>query len=431
MLPFTVELSAAYRPAETQVGQICADNLLAAICLIDSSIARHAITLTGDAESFSAPSGKAAVVNYTVTNTGDAGETASLSATGNLSWNISFKPERQAVPKGGSAIFRLTVTVPEGTPAFQRCGIAVRAACDSGADAVAILSGTAEQVHRIELSMSAPTEVSPDTTVAVNVTIVNTGNGRESLSLAAGAKNDWTLAPPPLPFLLNLSAGETNRTTLNLIVPPDALAGPTGRIYFRATTADSRYQANDSKVMTVITKKDLRMLPRGNQVTLREGMTENITLEFQNRGNIWENGTLNLSGDYRWGTLESGTLNIPPFSNRTARLSVQGRRPGGNLTASFISLSEGLRVQENFTLVVLANGTVNATNATQPANAVLVMVLAAIVLVAVVAFILWDMRRHDEKENARRRRYERLAARRHGRSSHKMPPVPKGEGKSP
>jgi len=431
MLPFTVELSAAYRPPETQVAQICADNLPAAVRLIDYCIPRHAITLLGDAESFSAPPGKEAAINFTVANIGDAGEQASLSASCNLSWNFSLSPERLTVPKGGSASFRLTVTVPEGAPAFLRCGVAVRAACDSGAEAVAILFGTAEQVHRLGLSVSAPAEVSPDTTVAVNVTIVNLGNGRESLSLAAGARNDWALAPPPLPFLLNLSAGESNNTTLNLIVPPDALAGPTGLIYFRATTADGRYQANDSRAITVLPRRDLRLLVGEDRLTLREGQMRNITLEFQNRGNLWENGTLNLSGDYRWGTLDSVSLNIPPFSNRTARLSVQGRRPGGNLTASFMSLSEGPGARENFTVVVLANATVNATNVTQPANAVLVIILAAIILVAVMAFVFWDIGRHDEAERARRHRYERLAARRPGRDPHRTPPAKKVAGKGP
>jgi hypothetical protein len=287
-----------------------------------------------------------------------------------------------------------------------------------------------EQLHRLALSLEAPADVRPDSTVAVNVTVSNLGNGRESLSLAAGTRNGWELAPPPLPFVLNLSAGEANTTTLNVIVPLDALSGPTGFVNFKATTADGLYQANETKVMTVLPKRDMRLGASVTRLTLKTGERRNITLSFDNRGNVRENGTLVLSGDFLWATLENASLNITPFTKMSVNLSVEGKRPGGNLSVSFRSDSEGLRAVQNISVSVTANAT-NATGQTPPANALLVMAVGTAALVAVVAFILWDLRRHEEKERMERGRYERIAARRPQSAGRTPPPDRKGTGKSP
>jgi hypothetical protein len=422
VLPFTVELSTVFRPPEGQIGQICADNFLAAVTLMDFCIPSHAISINADRTGFSSLPGNAVTVNISVENVGNVDEPMTLTASCNLSWNISLSPGRLTVAKGKTASSRLTVTVPEGAPAFWGFGIDVLAVCDSGAVANASLRGTVELLHRLQISLAAPSGVAVDSLAAVNVTVRNLGNGRESLSLTAGTRNGWDLAPPPLPFVLNLSAGETNTTTVNVIIPVDALAGPTGQFYFRATSSDSLYQANDSCVLTVLPRRDLRLQPPPSMLTLKEGERRNITLNFDNRGNVPENGSLVISGDFRWATIENSTLNIAPFSKRSVNVSLEGKRPGRNLTLSFLSPPEDTRVRHNMTITVTANTTGNATGAVPPANAILVLVVAAVVLVAVLGFIMWDLRRHEEKERMERDRYESIAAGRPKKVDRPPPP---------
>jgi len=424
VLPFTVELSTVYRPPEGQVAQICADNLLAAVTLMDFCIPSHAVSIDADRTGFSSLPGNAVTVNISVENEGNVDEPLTLTASCNLSWNISLTPERLTVVKGKTASSRLTVTVPEGAPAFQVFGIDMLAVCDSGARANVSLRGTVEQLHRLQISLAASSGVAVDSLAAVNVTVSNLGNGRESLSLTAGTRNGWELAPPALPFVLNLSAGESNTTTVNVIIPVDALAGPTGQFYFRATTSDSLYQANVSCLLTVLPRRDLRLQPPPSMLTLKQGERRNITLNFDNRGNVPENGSLVLSGDFWWATIENSSVNIAPFSKRSVNISLEGRRPGRNLTLSFLSPPEDTRVRHNMSITVTANATGNNTSAVPPANAILVLVVAAVVLVAVLGFIMWDLRRHEEKERMARERYGSIAAGRPKKGD--RPPHPGG-----
>lgn len=164
---------------------------------------------------------------------------------------------------------------------------------------------------------------------------------------------------------------------------------------------------------------------------MKEGERLNITLKFVNRGNTWENGTLNLSGDFRSATLNMTSLNITPFSECTAVLTVDGRRPGGNVTVRFVSPSEGPRAEQNISVAVAVNTTGNATGQTPPANALLVMAIGTIALAAVLAFVLWDLRRHEEREMVERAKYERRAARRPKSIGRPPPPDRKGTGKGP
>ena len=430
VLAFTIELSTVYRPLEDQVAQICADNLPAALGLMDFCVPRHDISLKADVPDFSALPGGLQNINLSITNGGNLDEPLSVSASCNISWNMTILPERLTVPAQMTATVRLTVAIPGGAPAFQRCGIDVLAACDSGARANVSLAGTVGQLHRLEITLAAPDDVLPDTLVAVNVSVNNAGNGRESLSLAASTRNNWALAPPALPFLLNLSAGEAGNMTLNIVVPPDAIAGPTGLVHFKATTADALYQANGSKVLTVLPSRDLRLTASQSRLTLKVGERLNITLKLLNRGNVWENGTLNISGDFRLATLETASLNITPFSNRTVILSVEGKRPGGNLTVRFVSSTEGPNLEQSINVSVAAN----ATNDTEPvplAHAILVLAIATMALVAVVAFIMWDLGRHEKSERMERDRYESIAARRPKDAQLPVPPRGKVNGKGP
>jgi hypothetical protein len=183
--------------------------------------------------------------------------------------------------------------------------------------------------------------------------------------------------------------------------------------------------------MTVLPKRDLRLSASATRLTLKEGERLNITLKFVNRGNTWENGTLNLSGDFRSATLNMTSLNITPFSECTAVLTVDGRRPGGNVTVRFVSPSEGPRAEQNISVAVTVNTTGNATGQTPPANALLVMAIGTIALAAVLAFVLWDLRRHEEREMVERAKYERRAARRPKSIGRPPPPDRKGTGKGP
>jgi len=433
VLAFTVELSTSFRPLEGQVGQICSDNLPPAILLMDMCIPRHALSARADRTQFKALPGTQATVNISVSNEGNSDETVSLSASSNLSWDMSMVPEMRAVSRGKNASFSLTVTVPGDAPAFQVCGISVAAAGDGGGRAAAFLNITVQKQHRLNISMVPPGASRPDSTVTVNITVTNAGNGMENLSLGASTVNEWDLPSLALPFPLYLLAQESANFSVAVAIPPDAPAGPTGRLIFKAMTNDENdtYMASESCVLTVLQVKDLSLRASATRITLKQGEKRNITIELINRGNAPESVFLNLSGDYGLSALNSTSLNISPFSNASVVLSLEGKRPGGNLSVWFISEPGGKWVGQNLSITVTAEGAGNATNPTPPANAILVLVLGTVALVAALAFIVWDLRRHEERERMERDRYRRIASRRPGKDDGRPPEAGRRTGRGP
>lgn len=412
MLPFTVELASAYRPPDDQVAQICADNLPAALTVArfivgpEAPPVRHAMSLEGP-QSFSSLPGVSIDLNYTLRNTGDADEMVDLAVTCTTApWSFGIGQGPFTVRAGGNAWVPLRVVIPANASAFQNARIIYSALAASGANCSIEVTGTVQQVHKLSISLTVPAEVVAGQSETVTVNISNDGNGRESALLSAGTNAGWDIGTVPNPY--NLSAGEAGQLNIAVYVPRNAIGGNRTTFSFGAGTRDG-YHVTEERTMTVLVFKNMTMAASAPRVKVTKDERTDLVLRLTNGGNGWENGTLRLSGTHPYGSLERTTVSIPPFSTLNVNLSVDGKGKGGNLTVRFTGPTEELRAEQTIGVTVTANTTANGTGQTPPANVILVLVVVTILFVAVMAFVLWDIRRRDEVELQELERHKSLA----------------------
>jgi parallel beta-helix repeat protein len=179
----------------------------------------------------------------TVTNRGTVSDTYDLKAGNDAGWAPTVSPESLSLAVGASGTATLTVTIPGDAENCTEDNITVTAtsqentAIENSASCVAhCLVGVPPPLYGVEVSISPPeNEGSPDETVTFTVTVTNLGSAQDSFDLTVGDDLNWA---PTLDenLLANLTAGDSQTTTLRVTIPENAEACTRDNIRVRATS---------------------------------------------------------------------------------------------------------------------------------------------------------------------------------------------------
>ncbi|MEM2868947.1 MAG: M14 family zinc carboxypeptidase [Thermoplasmata archaeon] len=407
ILPFTVELSNSHRPPDQEVDGICLDNLPPAHLLMNFTAGPapepplHRISLDGPNSFISAP-GRLVRMEYLLVNEGEATEEVELSIETEFNWTAELLNRHVSLEPGQSALIFLEIMVPATAAAYESASFLLRAKSAGGVVAELRILGRAEHLRGLRASLSGQTEAAPGGSVNISATVENLGNGPELLALSAGLSTGWQISPLPNP--LNLSAGERAVVFITFLVPASARADTPVELIFTAR-AEGVAPARAIHTISILPVRNVTMEILPSSARFPEGETRNVSIRIANNGNVWENGTLVLSGRYGASRIQNASVNIPPFSTINATLTLGAARGHWSLTVMFLSASGELRASRIVNFTVIENTTV--AGAGPPGDPVLLFAVLVIVLVSVMGIIYWDWRREERLELEERERRPR------------------------
>jgi len=177
--------------------------------------------------------------------------------------------------------------------------------------------------HGMAVSISPENQSGPPGfTLNYVVTVKNTGALDDNYDLTVSDNAGW--GPTLLENLLRVPAGENRQTTLSVKVPANALGCTKDNITVTATSrADNAVKDNDACIAhaKIIRNVNVSILPSYQENLPGENLI--YTVMVGNEGNIADNYTLEITDNLGWSLmLENNSLAIPPFENRTTKLTV-------------------------------------------------------------------------------------------------------------
>ena len=396
ILPFTIELASAYRPPDDQVGGICADNYGPVLYLLNYTVGappppppRRSIALDGPGSFQGAPSDEVAL-DFTLINTGEATENVSFNTSCNVTnWTLAVSPALVRLPPGNSTTVTLLIDIPEASPASELVSVRLDAGSDSGANASATANGTVDTVHEVNLAVFGPSVVSSGDNVTLNLTVENRGNAPETLTLSAATDSGWTITQFPDPF--EIDAFTASNTYVKVQVPATPLlGGSVANIDLSISNSDGTFHYSQNYTLTVGKIHKVTVTATVQNIAFTEGRPLIVPLLISNLGNVPENGTLDLSGNTAYATLQSTNVSLAPFSNQTVDLVLDGNNGNWSVVVSLLSDPQLGRPRAEVDFEITA----------RPSNDhglallfVLVIVIGAIAIATVAAVVLVRRRR--------------------------------------
>jgi len=270
----------------------------------------------------SGPPGTTLNYSVMVTNTGDIADNYALAANDNENWGLVL-PDNwfEDVQPGENRAATLNVMIPENALGSTRDNITVRAT-GTGVENSASCTAHAAIVRGVKLSIS-PTyqENLPVGTLSYVVIVFNTGNIEDTYTLENMDNEGWTLTLDNT--LLAIPLWENRMTTLDAIIPENAIPCTDDNITVTATSLDNEVSAENSCIAHV---KVLRGVSVSISPSYKDGLpkaTIDYVVTVRNEGNIVDNYALTVSDNENWGpTISPPSLALAPGSSDNAILSV-------------------------------------------------------------------------------------------------------------
>jgi hypothetical protein len=281
---------------------------------------------------------------------------------------------------------------------------------------------TAEKSHNISVSLTGPSQVRANNTVIAWAQVRNGGNGLESLLLSASTvpKCNYNMSLESQLALrnpLNLTAGETENLTITMQLPRNLTADTIVNLTFKVgTDYDLASPITRNLLMSVLPSQNLSVAAGLHNLGFPAGQNRTVDILLRNDGNGWENGTLRLSGDTIYASLDNRSLQLPPFSNQTVHLDLTGKKKGNwTVRLQFLTADNELRGEDNVTFTVVANKTAERPVPPDPIPVVVVLVLITVIS---LALLYWEFQRVGRRaqEEAHEREMRRRELKRRSRS---------------
>jgi len=262
----------------------------------------------------------------TVTNTGDNDDNYDLTVRDTENWGPTLSKYRiENIQPGKDENVTLTVTIPSTAMPCTEDNIILTATSHWDNKVSENSSCTAHCVGKygVDVSISLDNQSGlPGATLDYIVTVRNTGNVLDNFVLTVSDNLGW--GPTLDDYLLVIPQGENWTTTLRVHIPENAVGCTNDNMTVTATSqADNTVEDNYSCIAHA-------KIVRGVDVSISPSYKENLpgenliyTVTVKNTGDIADTYALENSDNVGWPLrLENKSLTIPPFENRTTKLTV-------------------------------------------------------------------------------------------------------------
>ncbi|GAB4203169.1 MAG: NEW3 domain-containing protein [Roseiflexaceae bacterium] len=270
------------------------------------------------------PGGPAVVFNHTLTNSGSAAGTFTLSATGPSGWTVSVTPPSVSLNSGANQAVQVSVTVPPGTDAGSY-NITVTAAVGGQTD---------QKVDTVivpltpGLTFTPPTQdktAGPGQQVCFDHTLTNTGNGQDTFSFTVTPQAGWPTPPTIAPVAnVTLAKGASQTVTVCITVPQ----GTTSSTYSVQVVARSTTAPNPSVTVTdniTVTAAPVPRLSPAQTKATDPGVQVSFTHTITNVGNADGTFALTLAVPPGWTvvTAPQASVTLAQGASATVTFTVQ------------------------------------------------------------------------------------------------------------
>ncbi len=270
------------------------------------------------------PGGPAVVFNHTLTNSGSAPGSFTLSASGPAGWTVSVAPPSASLNNGATQGVQVSVSVPAGTDAGSY-SVTVTAAVGGKTDQK---TDTVVVPLTPGLTFTPPTQskpAGPGQRVCFDHTLTNTGNGQDTFSFTATPQPGWPSAPTieSIPNV-TLAKGASQTVTVCITVPQGtASATYDVQVVARSTTAPNpSVTVTDS--ISVTPSPVPRLSPAQTKAT-DPGVSVSFTHTITNVGNANGTFTLALTAPAGWTvvTAPQASVTLAQGASATVTFTVQ------------------------------------------------------------------------------------------------------------
>ena len=267
------------------------------------------------------------------TSDADAAEWTVDGATGGNTGNLNPKFEHDESDGTGMKTLNVGLHIPAGLPAGTSHGftMTVTSDTDSSVTQTQEFSATVTQCFGLAVSVDKTTDsANPGASADFTVTVENTGNGEDTVSLMTMGASAWS--PALSESELTIASGASDTTVFSMTVPSDASANAqSGMAMVHAysegcgeDTTDCAYEGHVSVGVTANQVYDLEAGYYSNETgdekssaSVQEGMTVQMKFTITNNGNGNDEVTLSLANAPAWAALGQETALVGPGQTMT------------------------------------------------------------------------------------------------------------------
>ncbi|MCB0036484.1 MAG: hypothetical protein KDE51_20770, partial [Anaerolineales bacterium] len=309
------------------------------------------VTLVPDNAS-STTAGQTAVYQHTLTNSGNATDSFTLSATSSEGWSVTVDPLNSGSLAANQSIpVTVSVTVPAGAvvgtvdltmiTATSTNAVTVTA---SVTDTTTVISETVPTLG-VVIAPDNHTETLAGQTIFYYHTVTNTGSLPATIDLDAVSSEGWFVTLNPTS--VNLNSAETAEVEVSLVVPAAATVGTVDTMVVTATnTADASVfdMAVNTTTITDTAVAQLTLRPATNAQDGGQGQLLTYSHTLVNEGNQADSVTLAVVSDNGW-TVTVNPTSVPLAAGQQTAVQVTVQIPAdaviGTLDRTTVTATSG------------------------------------------------------------------------------------------
>jgi uncharacterized repeat protein (TIGR01451 family) len=275
------------------------------------------------AENSTSPGG---VVGYVVKlkNTGTGNDTIQLSAQNYSTW-ITFSKSSTTLAPDQTDNITVTVTVPSKplpSKGDYQIGILAKSIGNESVTANMTLVMTVKQVYGVEVTSNVSVSyVDPGKSVSYNITVKNTGNGKDSFSLTkSGEHIDWVTFSSSS---ITVDGLQSSSVTLTVQVPSNAFAQSFVVKVNTKSQGDATVQQDMNLTTTINLLYGLEVTPSETSKEITSPVNATYNMTVRNTGN--SNDTMDfeaVGARMDWVSFNTSSVLLGPGNSTTVKVTI-------------------------------------------------------------------------------------------------------------
>jgi len=275
------------------------------------------------AENSTSPGG---VVGYLVKikNIGTGNDTIQLSAQNYSTW-VTFSKSSTTLSPDQSDNITVTVTVPSKplpTKGDYQIGILAKSVGNESMTVNMTLVMTIKQVYGVEVSSNISVSyVDPGRSVSYQITVKNTGNGKDSFSLTkSGEKTDWVTFSSSS---ITVDGLQSASVTMTVQVPSNAFAQSFVVKVNTKSQGDATVQNDLNLTTTINLLYGLELTPSETSKEITSPVTATYNMTIRNTGN--SNDTMDfeaVGARMDWVSFNTSSVLLGPGNSTTVKVTI-------------------------------------------------------------------------------------------------------------